>query len=624
MTVWSIQSYFIFFSLLFSHKTCALSQPACPHDQSLALIQFNNSFSIGCDYRFTFACNATKAKTMWWKEGTSCCLWEGVTCDAETGDVIGLDLSCSCLVGTIPSNSTLFLLRHLRRLNLAHNDFSQSLIASQFGQLTGLTHLNISQSGFAGEIPLEISHLFKLSSLDLSANDGLVFEGHVFENVVGNLTQLRHLLLSDVDMSLVEPTSFLNMSSYITTLTLKYSGLKGKFPEDVFRFPCLEEFRFTGNLGEQKLEVKFPMTNWSGGLKSLEVAYAYVQELPDSIGNLRSLEILDLSYSNVRGPIPANLVNLTQLKFLDLTLNFLTGPVLFSFSHFKHLTFLDLSGNNLEGQVSDSFGNLTKLFHLSFSGNKLSGVFPVSVFNLPQVEILDLSGNKLVGSFPSQISGLSRLVELHLDDNFLGGRVPSWLFILPSLEQLWLNNNRLTGSIDQFDKVAPLKSVDLSNNEIEGPIPASFFQLVNLTVLDLSSNNLSGSFELDILSNLSTLWELDLSNNPLLSFTSASSNANYSLTNLSRLNLSCCNASEFPNFVRNLQGLTDLDLSHNRIRVIEADMFLKLKSLESLYLSHNSPLSLTNNNNLTLVLPNLGFLSLASSHGFYCLHFLLL
>ncbi|KAK8622639.1 hypothetical protein V6N13_117547 [Hibiscus sabdariffa] len=566
-----VSFYFVLFSLFFAYNASALTQPSCPHDQSLALIQFANSFSIDCSVRWE--CNVSEAKTMWWKKGTDCCLWDGVTCDAETGDVIGLDLSCSCLVGSFPSdNNTLFLLRHLRLLNLAVNHFNMSPIASQFGELTSLTHLNISDSGFAGKIPLEISHLSRLSSLDLSDDyygGNLIFEGRVFEKVVGNLSQLRHLLLSRVNMSSVEPTSFLNMSSYITTLMLEFVGLQGKFPEDVFHFPHLQKLSLL--VSDVDLEVKFPKTNWSGPLKSLQVWNAYnFQQLPDSIGNLRSLEILDLVTTNLRGPLPVSLANLTRLKYFDLSGNFLTGPVLFSFSDFKHLTVLDLTGNDLVGQISDSFGNLTSLTRLSLSGNNLSGLLPVSAFKLPQVQVLDFSHNNFVGSLPSQVSGLSRLPELNLNDNFLSGRVPSWLFSLPSLVTLMLHDNRFTGPIEQFDQVAPLRVVDLHNNEIEGPIPASFSQLVNLTRLDLSSNNLSGNFELDKLSKLSTLWELDLSKNPMLSLTSAS-NANYSLPNLFRLNLSYCNTSEFPNFVRNLQGLDSLDLSHNRIRVIEAE-----------------------------------------------------
>ncbi|KAE8681116.1 hypothetical protein F3Y22_tig00111342pilonHSYRG00177 [Hibiscus syriacus] len=95
----------------------------------------------------------------------------------------------------------------------------------------------------------------------------------------------------------------------------------------------------------------------------------------------------------------------------------------------------------------------------------------------------------------------------------------------------------------------------LSNNNLTGSIPDPVSELVNLTLLDLSSNNLSGSFELDKLSRFGKLQHLYLSDNTLLSFTSAS-NANYSSPDLSTLNLSSCNTSEFPNFVSNLPATT--------------------------------------------------------------------
>ncbi|KAL1118680.1 hypothetical protein V6Z11_D01G052700 [Gossypium hirsutum] len=454
------------------------------------------------------------AKTISWKKGTNCCLWDGVKCDNEAGNVITLDLSFSCLIGPLHSNSTLFLLRHLRQLNLAGNHFNMSPIASQFGKLTSLTHLNISESGFEGKIPLAISYLSKLLSLDLSDNHGLIFEGHVFENVVKNLTQLRHLHLSNIDMSSVAPTSFINMSSYITTLILENNGLQGKFPEDVFHFPYLQKFELFEI--DNQLELKFPKTNWSGPLKSLQVSSPYLQELPDSVGNLRSLEILDLGGGNLKGPIPASLGNLTQLEHLDLSHNNFDGPI------------------------------------------------PCSVFNFTQLQFLDLSKNKLVGSFPSKGSGLSQLSILRLHHNFLSGRVPSWFFTLPSLVELMLNSNKL-----------------------------------------------NGNFELTKLSELSKLEVLSLSDNALSSFTSAS-NSNYSLPRLVSLQLSSCNISEFPNFVRNLEGLNFLNLSYNRIHVIEADMFLKFKGLQVLDLSHNIPLSVGNNSEVDLVLPWLSDLCLSS------------
>ncbi|XVF78913.1 hypothetical protein PTKIN_Ptkin14bG0176200 [Pterospermum kingtungense] len=520
---------------------------------------------------------------MSWKESTNCCLWDGVTCESETSNVIGLDLSSSCLHGTIPSNSTLFLLHHLQQLNLADNDFSWSQMAFKFGQFSNLTHLNISNSGFVGTIPPQISHLSKLISLDLSYNDNLIFEGHVFEKLLGNLTQLQHLLLKEINMSLVAPTSFLNMSSSIRTLTLESNGLQGKFPVDVFRFPCLQRFSLIEN---SDLQVDFPKSNWSSPLLSLEVSrISSLGDLPDSIGNLWSIEVLDLSSSNLTGSVPASLVNLTRLNYLDLHHNLIHGPILFSFSNFKQLKSLDLSGNNLAGQISDSFGNLTELFKLFLRNNEFSGLFPFSAFNLTQIESLDFSKNKLDGPLPNHVCGLFQLRELYLDSNFLSGKIPSWLFSLPSLVRLGLGNNKLTGSV-------PSVSI-----------------FVNLTDLDLSSNKLNGLFDL---SSFNKLEFLSLSNTSLALSSASRSNGNYSFPTRLSLYLSCCNLSDFPDVVRNLQGLFNLDLSYNRIGMIEADTFSKLENLQYLDLSNNSPLSVSNKSNVSLVLPHLRKLNLSS------------
>ncbi|KAL7219367.1 hypothetical protein ACSBR2_012437 [Camellia fascicularis] len=72
---------------------------------------------------------------MLWNESTDCCSWEGVTCDWLNGHVIGLDLSCNTLHGTIEANSSLFHLRQLQRLNLALNDFNFSRISSSLARL---------------------------------------------------------------------------------------------------------------------------------------------------------------------------------------------------------------------------------------------------------------------------------------------------------------------------------------------------------------------------------------------------------------------------------------------------------------------------------------------------------
>ena len=167
-----VYSVFVFFcfasSTVSSHFNTNL--PAhkykCPPQQSRALLLFKQSRS-SINFNFTFytcqdwlGSSGYKPIVMNWNTYTDCCNWNGVTSDYLSGDVISLDLRCGMLQGTIHPNSTLFDLPHLQRLNLAFNDFSNSRIPREIGRFSkSLTHLNISDSEFHGQVPTEITLL---------------------------------------------------------------------------------------------------------------------------------------------------------------------------------------------------------------------------------------------------------------------------------------------------------------------------------------------------------------------------------------------------------------------------------------------------------------------------------
>ena len=331
-------------SLLFFHSQFPFSSSLSSNSQCSALLHFNHSLSLhsyasppffGSDYlRNIQMCFNSYPKTGSWKEDKDCCTWDGVVCDNSTRHVIALDLTCSWLRGPIHSNSSLFLLRHLRTLNLAGNDFNHSLISSEFGKFQSLTHLNLSHSGFTGEIPYEISQLSSLVSLDLSYNWDfcnslrlLSIKTPVWKRVIGNLTQLRELLLDYTNMSSITlNSSMMNLSSSFTTLSLFDCKLQGTFDINIFRLPCIQ----TLDLGyNPDLEVYLPKSNWSSNSLKLLSLYStnFSGELPDCIGSLKSLESLFLSSCNFTGAIPTSLGNLTQIIDLDLSYNNFSGEI---------------------------------------------------------------------------------------------------------------------------------------------------------------------------------------------------------------------------------------------------------------------------------------------------------
>ena len=248
------------------------------------------------------------------------------SCHKTTRHVIGLDLSCSWLNGSIHSNSTLFFLPHLKRLNLAGNFFNYSPISSEFAYFKTLSHLNLSNSMFSVKIPYEISHLSSLVSLDLSYNDWLLIETPVWIRVIHNLTQLRELLLDWSDMSSIRPNSLMNLSSSLTTLSLHGCNLQGKLQHNILCLPNIQ----TLDLGvNSNLEISLPKCNWSHiSLKFLDLSEtSFSRKLVDFIGNMNSLKNLNLVNCNLNGSIPTSFGNLAKLTSLDMSFNNFNGEI---------------------------------------------------------------------------------------------------------------------------------------------------------------------------------------------------------------------------------------------------------------------------------------------------------
>ncbi|MCL7032502.1 hypothetical protein MKW94_005528 [Papaver nudicaule] len=95
---------------------------------------------------------------------------------------------------------------------------------------------------------------------------------------------------------------------------------------------------------------------------------AFEGEIPEAIGNLRSLYILNFSGNALTGPIPPVFGNLKQLESLDLSANQLTGEIPSQLAGLSFLSVLNLSFNKLVGEIPS--GSQFQTFPAnSFEGN---------------------------------------------------------------------------------------------------------------------------------------------------------------------------------------------------------------------------------------------------------------
>ncbi|CAO2034768.1 unnamed protein product [Urochloa humidicola] len=196
-----------------------------------------------------------------------------------------LNLSFSDGRRTIGFHQALGGLTELEYLNLSHLTLNEG-IPALFGNLCNLVHLDLSNCCNLLGVPAALDGLTKLQYLDLySCFDG--FNGmEGLQEVIGNLSELRHLNLGsccsskknlggciEIKSSSSHPDNISSLLERICTLTnLEYLNLDGK--DDIY-------------------------------------------SIPETVANLRKLRTLDLSRCGNLQRLPASISKIDSLKFIN-------------------------------------------------------------------------------------------------------------------------------------------------------------------------------------------------------------------------------------------------------------------------------------------------------------------
>ena len=406
----------------------------------------------------------------------------------------------------------------------------------------------------------------------------------------------------------------------VVSIVLSRTTLTGTFPLEVV---LIKDSLTTLVLSQNLLSNEGPSNiEFLGQLTKLErldlsdnAGIVYDKGIPTVLGGLTNLTWLDLSNTNIAGPLDSNAKEIFQswsnLEWLQLGgLDSLTNAsLLFDLVPlFPNLKALGLNDMSFESELSMKLQDLPQLQWLNLRNARLTGGLDTLVQNTNDnhnaslydttthaLETLLLDDNpNLGGTIPTQVGQWTNLRYWTLSHCNFTGPIPSNVALMTSLTQVAWNNNTFTGPLLHtiFGALSRLQVLQLQDNDLTGGLTDLFPPLDVLPNATLHNNNNNTNESHD----LPSLVYLQLDRNPRLGGSIPPSVARVA-PDLVHVGLSQCGLTgHIPTELQGLAFLRVLELQDNTLTGTIPTQLGNLAHLRILSLQHNP--------NLTGSIPN--------------------
>ncbi|KAK9994130.1 hypothetical protein SO802_023833 [Lithocarpus litseifolius] len=262
-------------------------------------------------------------------------------------------------------------------LEIQRNKFEGS-IPQTWANGSKLMIINFSQNKFQGCLPRSLAKCITLKALDLSNNQF----NDTFPSWLGNLPDLKILILRS--NKFYGPVKILNMNYEFPNLQivdLSYNSFTGMLPVELLLNSNSSRSDLAYHLSYIQVNSSFVVER---NYQNIKFRFNY------SFSMMMTNKGVDTIYEKVQEIFTA----------LDFSSNRFAGAIPESIGNIKLLRLLNLSNNILTGHIPPTLGNLAELESLDFSQNKLVGEIPQQLTKLTFLESFNVSHNDLVGFIP--------------------------------------------------------------------------------------------------------------------------------------------------------------------------------------------------------------------------------
>ncbi|XP_039165051.1 disease resistance protein RPV1-like isoform X2 [Eucalyptus grandis] len=275
--------------------------------------------------------------------------------------------------------------------------FNLQVLPREMGKLEKLEELNISKTAIE-EIPPWIGSLKSLISLDISGCKKL----QVLPKEIGKLEELKELNIDNTATEEIPPS----IGSLKKLEILHARGCKSlvRLPESIGSLVKLQRLSLSEkedtppwvtliDISRNHLPYSIRKLN---RMTLKELPCRGIRELPESIGDLKNLKILDIT--GKLNNLPSTLGKLGNLEELHAShCRSLGGEI--PINGLSSLKILVLSGTNVSG-FPDTFDKLSRLEKLDLCGCKMLQSLPKSMNKMPYLQHLQLIGCYELQSLP--------------------------------------------------------------------------------------------------------------------------------------------------------------------------------------------------------------------------------
>ena len=514
----------------------------------------------------------------------------------------------------------------LELLDLSYNTLlSAGAIKVCSRNLSSLTTFNISHNGVSAKaaniIAAFLSYNIMLQVLDLSCNDLQASDyKSIFKALQKKcfLTTLKLSNCSVINEAADELTAILLHNVSLQVLDLSYNKLPTLDAVKIFRamknISNLETVNIDHNIVADEVADELATTlSHNHNLQTLNISYGCVKSkdcirIFNGLSNNYCLKKLDISYNNITveasDSIATFLSHSVKLEELNISYNYLQTPgaikILQHIKDISALKKLNMAHNMITEETTKHITNIlcsnSKLNEINISYN--------NPLEIDMITKLIISGDKKLALV---VTNIKELDLSNLDLSITAMEVFKEIDNITTVTKFIFSGNSIASSAAKYlvyflSKNNELQELNLSHNDLQETGISEIvgaINISNLTKLNIRNNNINLKAIAEVLSCITKLIELDLSNNMLHdSADAASFFSKLFFINLIKLNMSgiCCEFSDVAaaalvHALSQNNRLIELDISNNNLysnAVIKIFSKLTISTLIKLNISNNN------------------------------------